>query len=118
MIKEEALTELKNLCVDYGSRLEAEITRLDEAIDMAIDALKKPDHDLSQYSDKLWKSAYERGKAEAERKTGQWVFVQYDVNPCIGNWHCSECGQITIMPHHVFNYCPHCGADMRGDSNG
>ena len=53
-----------------------------------------------------------KSSAQPERKTGRWIFNQYDANPRIGNWHCSECGQITIMPHHVFNYCPHCGAKM------
>ncbi len=30
----------------------------------------QPDYDLSHYSDKLWKAAYERGKAEAEPR---WI---------------------------------------------
>lgn len=37
----EALKELDNLTVDYGRRSEAEISRLDEAIDMAIEALRE-----------------------------------------------------------------------------
>lgn len=40
MDTKEALKELEDLTVDYGDRNEEQITRLDEAIDMAINALK------------------------------------------------------------------------------
>lgn len=40
MDAKEALKELEDLTVDYGDRNEEQIARLDEAIDMAIDALK------------------------------------------------------------------------------
>ena len=33
----------------------------------------QPDYDLSGYSDRLWKAAYERGKAEAEPR---WIPVE------------------------------------------
>ena len=56
-------------------------------------------------------------------KMGHWEYVQYDYNPNIGNWHCSECRNIVIecanktkkggIP--TYNYCPNCGADMRGE---
>ena len=39
----------------------------------------------------------------AERKTGRWI----DDN-------CSECGQY-VYHGDVRNFCPNCGADMRGD---
>lgn len=32
--------------------------------------------------------------------------------------HCSECGMVvnwSNVPRRLYNYCPHCGADMRGD---
>ena len=41
MTVKEALEELASLTVDYGRRSEDQIERLDKAIDMAIDALKK-----------------------------------------------------------------------------
>ena len=40
MDTKEAIKELEDLTVDYGNRNEEQIARLDEAIDMAIDALK------------------------------------------------------------------------------
>lgn len=39
MTKQEALKELGNLSIDYGTRTAEEIERLDEAVDMAIKAL-------------------------------------------------------------------------------
>lgn len=56
---------------------------------------------------------YELGKNS--RPQGEWVWVQYDANPNIGNWHCSECH---CIPHgkkeyQRTNFCPNCGADMR-----
>lgn len=50
--------------------------------------------------------------AVQERK-GRWISNPYG-NTQIVNWHCSKCGWITIMPHDVYNYCPHCGAHMEG----
>lgn len=49
-----------------------------------------------------------------ERPKGKWEFVQYDANPNIGNWHCTNCRGIAIAQ---YNFCPICGAEMRGDEN-
>ena len=53
-------------------------------------------------------------------KIGHWKWVQYDYNPKLGNWHCSECRCIVIecvdknekggIP--LYKYCPQCGAKM------
>ncbi len=51
------------------------------------------------------------------RPQGEWIFIQYDGNPKIGNWHCSECRQ--IAPVNIIGYsektrfCPYCGASMK-----
>lgn len=51
-------------------------------------------------------------------KTGHWEWVQYDSNPNIGNWHCSECNRIVcgaitaVNPVYAYKYCPECGARM------
>ena len=58
-----------------------------------------------------------------EPKTGHWEWVQYDSNPNIGNWHCSECR--TIIPHMpeetdntpIYKWCPMCGAKMESEDN-
>ena len=57
-------------------------------------------------------------------KVGRWEYVQYDGNPNIGNWHCSECRYIVNYeptynwekkPYHKF--CPMCGAKMEEVEN-
>ena len=72
-----------------------------------------PTADLSEYSDKLWKTAYERGKAEAHPKNGKWI----DGNE--GKWNavycpkCSVCGTPFYGIETVrYHYCPNCGARM------
>lgn len=54
--------------------------------------------------------------AEPERKKGKWI---YDTERVMGDgwtynqYHCSECGQQIIGA--VRNFCPYCGADMKGE---
>ena len=74
-----------------------------------------PSADLSEYSDKLWKTAYERGKAEAHSRTGKWErhYSRPNVYADLF-WHCSECGykndeNYAPVYHH---FCPNCGAKM------
>lgn len=51
-----------------------------------------------------------------ERKRGRWrrKLVDSGFN---ADWYCSECGWKTILEEHGYNYCPNCGADMRGEQN-
>ena len=54
--------------------------------------------------------------AEPERKKGKWI---YDTERVMGDgwtysqYHCSECKYQQIGG--AVNFCPNCGADMRGD---
>lgn len=74
--------------------------------------------DLSEYSDKLWRNAYERGKRDAlaERKVGKWINAYPDIepNPMFMYAICSVCGCEQAISDKL-NFCPDCGADMRGD---
>ena len=45
---------------------------------------------------------------EPERKRGEWKDRGEDY---MIRWICSECGR---KDTHVYNFCPDCGADMRG----
>ena len=46
-----------------------------------------------------------------ERKTGKWIPFDYP-------WYrCSECGAVRENKSFLENYCPNCGADMRGEGN-
>lgn len=53
MDTKEALKELEDLTVDYGNRNEEQIARLDEAIDMAMDALRNLPNRLRQAMDTI-----------------------------------------------------------------
>lgn len=65
-----------------------------------------PTADLSEYCDKLWKTAYERGKAEAHPKKGKWV-------PLPDGWAvCSVCEHLERAAGLKWRFCPNCGARM------
>lgn len=81
----------------------------------AIEAIPSVDVDISEYSDKLWRNAYERGKAD--RPQGEWIFKTVFPNDesefPMGYLVCSICGS-----HHSnstpCNYCDNCGCRMKG----
>lgn len=110
MTREAAIKIIRKeyLCVDRDCDIERSCGKCDlmmptkdpilEAYKMAIEALKQ------------------------EPKTGHWEYVQYDGNPNIGNWHCSECDRIVSGAMatanqllNAYRYCPNCGTDMRGE---
>lgn len=91
----------------------------------AIDTIGNvPDHDDGMVWEAL--SHAQRDVAllpsvEPERKIGRWEWVQYDSNPNIGNWHCTECRNIVIKGvkkekkgavFPLYTHCPNCGAKM------
>ena len=55
--------------------------------------------------------------AETERKKGKWISKGY------GEYRCSSCRNIVdldeeiLMSIKMFDYCPVCGADMRGEQD-
>ena len=66
--------ELENKVADLYTEGE-EATEADKVVNNVIDLIDNAPtiDDLSEYSDKLWKQAYERGKAE--RPQGEWIPV-------------------------------------------
>lgn len=71
MTKEEAIKRLKSDIYEYADFTEnPNENEFWTAFDMAIEALERAD--LEGYSSRLWKAAYERGKAEAEQR---WIPV-------------------------------------------
>lgn len=66
--------------------------RIAKAFDMAIEALK-------------------------DRHKGEWIAHTTSVGDkeYIEYGRCSECGEMALVR---MNFCPNCGADMRGDNNG
>lgn len=87
-----------------------------------------PTIDLSDYSDRLWKKAYEQGKADAEseRKKGKWVPHREMSREYIGSalvsirydyWFCDTCGYRVEDGQPMYNFCPNCGAKMEKEED-
>lgn len=55
--------------------------------------------------------AYECGKKSFERPQGEWLWLGFDDGDS-RRWSCSLCGRGVKNQE---NFCPNCGADMRGD---
>ena len=111
--------ELKSIrLIDADEVIEAIMTKIGSVDTEAdkehakeiINNIPTVDTDLSGYSDKLWRAAYERGKAEGRNK-GEWIYHTEPLacNP-YGHYTCSLCEEISWDES---NYCPNCGANMR-----
>ena len=82
--------------------------------------------DLSSYSDKLWRAAYERGKAEAQprRLRGRWVETERrGVLAGAKYYKCDICAQPIVVVDSTpmndgYNYCPRCGSQMEEGQDG
>ena len=61
--------------------------------------------------------------AQPERKKGKWVYAEDEYG--IDGYHCNQCGFFVPWDYiHKFinyiedyNFCPNCGADMRGEQD-
>ena len=113
MTRKEAITVLKGLSDNplFSNQHKA-------AFNIAIHDIKqRHDWDINNLI-LINKDNYE--PLEQEPKTGHWEYVQYDYNPKLGNWNCSECRCVVIecvskedeggIP--LYKYCPQCGAKM------
>lgn len=74
-----------------------------------------PTADLSEYCDTLWKTAYERGKAEADPRKGKWI--EKDDGWGDVYYECSCCKEAFMLidgtpTGNNYYYCPNCGAKM------
>lgn len=76
-----------------------------------ISELPSADIDMSEYCDRLWKIAYERGKAESEAVQGEWILVKGSNGKYYHK--CSKCLHTQEITG-VKNYCAVCGARMKG----
>ena len=63
----------------------------------------------------LLQAAYEQGLADgkADRPQGEWKRRLVD-NGFNADWVCSECGYRVKTDFVSFNFCPNCGARMKG----
>lgn len=51
-----------------------------------------------------------------ERKKGKWM-PRYDEEDYPLGCRCSVCNETYVMPDGWANFCPNCGADMRGEED-
>lgn len=86
-----------------------------ELFDFAIKAIEESEVYMNGKDYDLYLEGYKQGKKDFERPQGEWEYNQYDANPNIGNWHCSECRHIIFGGYNqkpYYKFCPMCGADM------
>lgn len=48
-------------------------------------------------------------------KRGKWIYKTDLITAPNGYWECSECKEGRLL--YEDNFCPHCGADMRGEKD-
>ena len=58
-----------------------------------------------------WSEGFSEG--ENERPQGEWIIHKDFYENC--KYGCNRCGNLNNI---LSNFCPNCGADMRGDKNG
>lgn len=54
----------------------------------------------------------------ADRPQGEWIIHFDDLFPTESTQECSICHAKQIINENDDNFCPNCGADMRGEQNG
>ena len=62
----------------------------------------------------IWRIQHALKHLPSAQKKGHWIDTNPD-EPLDPRLTCSECGNTDIL--HSGNFCPNCGADMRGDEN-
>ena len=86
----------------------------------SIEKNKNNTEELFRIAEDIYNTAYARGKASTERPQGKWIYTDD------GEWldikgtgtsikmknKCSKCGHYSLNKE---EFCPTCGADMRGD---
>ena len=110
MDRAKAIKVLKPLVdsyVDYANiTMKEEDDDIVEALEMAVEALKR--------------------EMQPERKRGEWiVWGGMDIPENHGRHICSLCGEFApvrcekpLIKEYLSDFCPSCGADMRGEENG
>ena len=103
IIEKEKIEELEQVpSEDYISRTDTlEI----------LDAMANVDKDNAKVYSKIYSQIKDAPSVVPKR--GEWIDVSERGSWSIKNA-CDQCGEIVFQPN--YNYCPNCGADMRGDT--
>ena len=65
--------------------------------------------------DECWEAGCMAIKAlKSDRPTGEWIYAKEQLE-IVPMWECSCC---RMRMQKKFNFCPNCGADMRGEQDG
>lgn len=88
----------------------------------AIDAIESEVEDGDGFQYEKWRQHFcELPSVEPKRKMGKWIGTEFDGyadgNPVYYEWKCSACGCVVEDEEPTWNYCPNCGADMRGEDD-
>lgn len=103
MTRGEAVNWIINIAYDIGKAEHRELWHYEQA--------------LSEIRDML--------QSEPERKTSMWLpHIEKSreyigtilVNVSYDYWFCDACGYRVDNGQPMYNFCPHCGADMRGET--
>lgn len=73
----------------------------------AIDAIRIFYADECALVDSIEEQLEKLPSAQPQHIEGRWI----DTGRCL-RWECSNCGR---RDHHIYNYCPDCGARMRNN---
>lgn len=114
MTREEAITILKAIRV-YEWYPKSAIEALSEPNMIPIKLEKRYPESRDEDIIDAFMQGYLKGKAD--RPQGEWIAhaTAVDDKEYIEYGRCSECGELAFVR---MNYCPNCGADMRGKDNG
>ena len=90
-----------------------------EAFNLAIQALETGEIYITGKDYSLYIEGYKAGKKDFEPKKGEWVKVVNSGYPSAWHYECSECHERPLCSSFIkedflSNFCPNCGADMRG----
>ena len=69
---------------------------------------------MNKYDDfsEGYKQGYIDARKKYERPQGEWEYKEIANSTITGYW----CDQCHIGSQRNYNFCPYCGADMRGDN--
>ena len=89
----------------------------------ALDILEDYDHDRDRHKENAFADARARLVALPSvtpiRPKGKWIEIVDEESAYSKTWHyeCSECGKNNTCFSSNPNFCPNCGADMRGEKD-